>query len=125
MPNELTPPLDERRVAAWIGKALQIEGRITSREDLTIDGEVKGAIELGEHSLTIGAGAAVTADLAAKSITISGAVTGNVVATDRVDLQMTGSVDGDIVTPRLFMADGATIRGKLEIQGRNVGRPVL
>ena len=118
MPNERTPPLDERRVAAWIGKALQIEGRITSREDLIIDGEVKGAIELGEHSLTIGAGAAVTADLAAKSIIISGAVTGNVVARDRVDLQTTGSVDGDIIAPRLFMADGATIRGKLEIQGR-------
>ena len=118
MPNEPIPPLDERRVAAWIGKALQIEGRITSREDLTIDGAVKGVIELGDHNLSIGAGAAVTADLTAKSITISGAVTGNVVASDRVDLQMTGSVEGNITTPRLFMADGATIRGWLAIQGR-------
>src|ERR1017187_620622 len=102
MSNEPTRPIDERRTAAWIGKALQIDGRIASREDLTIDGEVKGSIELGEHSLTIGAGAAVTADLAAKAITISGTVTGNVVATDKVDLQATGSVHGDIVTPRLF-----------------------
>jgi cytoskeletal protein CcmA (bactofilin family) len=118
MSNEPTRPFDERRTAAWIGKALQIDGRIASREDLTIDGEVKGSIELGEHSLTIGTGAAVTADLAAKTITIGGTVTGNVVATDKVDLQSTGSVHGDIVAPRLFMADGATIRGKVHIQGR-------
>ncbi len=117
MPNEPTPPFDERRTAAWIGKALQIEGRITSREDLRIDGEVKGVIELGEGSLIIGVGAAVTADLAAKTITISGAVTGNVVATDKVDLQTTGSVDGDIVAPRLFMAEGAIIQGKVQVQG--------
>ena len=120
MPNQPTPPPDERRTVAWIGKALRIEGRITSRENLTIDGEVEGTIELGEHSLTIGTGAAVTADLVAKTITISGAVTGNVVATDRVNLQTTGSVDGDIVAPRLFMADGAMIRGKVEIQGNKV-----
>ena len=117
MPNEPTPPVDERRTAAWIGKALRIEGRITSKENLTIDGQVEGTIELGEHNLSIGAGAAVTADLVAKTITISGAVTGNVVATDKLDLQTTGSVDGDITAPRLFMADGATIRGKVEITG--------
>lgn len=124
MPNEptATPPFDERRTAAWIGKALSIEGRITSRENLTIDGQVEGTIELGEHSLTIGAGAAVTADLTAKSITIGGAVTGNIVAADRVDLQATGSVDGDIVAPRLFMADGAVIKGKVDIRG-NKGAP--
>ncbi len=122
MPNQPTPPVDERRTAAWIGKALRIEGRITSRENLTIDGEVEGTIELGEHSLTIGAGAAVTADLVAKTINISGAVKGNVVATDNVNLQTTGSVDGDIVAPRLFMADGAMILGKVEIRG-NKGSP--
>jgi cytoskeletal protein CcmA (bactofilin family) len=117
MPNQPTPPVDERRTAAWIGKALRIEGRITSDENLTIDGQVEGTIELGEHNLNIGAGAAVTADLIAKTIIISGAVTGNVVASDNVDLQSTGSVDGDIKAPRLFMADGAVIRGKVEILG--------
>jgi cytoskeletal protein CcmA (bactofilin family) len=118
MPNEPTPPFDERRTAAWIGKALRIEGRITSAENLTIDGQVQGTIELGEHSLTIGAGAAVTADLAAKSIVIGGRVIGNIVATDGLSLQATGSVEGDIVAPRLSMADGATIKGKVEIRGK-------
>jgi cytoskeletal protein CcmA (bactofilin family) len=120
MPNERTPAdraQDERRTNAWIGKALRVEGRIVSQENLTIDGQVEGTIEVGDQSLIIGAGAAVTADLTAKTITISGAVTGNIVASDKVDLTATGSVEGDIVTPRLFMADGAVIRGKVEVRG--------
>src|SRR5882762_9860945 len=80
------PTFAERRVAAWVGKALRVEGRIVSSEDLTIDGSVEGAIELGNHSLTIGAGAAVKADLTAKIVTISGSVTGSVRATEMVDL---------------------------------------
>src|SRR5690242_1494966 len=93
-------PADERRTAAWVGKCLRIEGKIVSSEDLTIDGEVDGTIEVGNKSLVIGSGATVRADLNAHSITISGAVTGNVKAADRVSLRATGSVEGDIVTPR-------------------------
>ncbi len=121
MANEVTPPVDERRTAAWIGRALRIEGRIFSQENLTIDGEIDGTIELGDHNLTIGAGAAVKADLTAKTITINGAVTGNVLATDRVHLQATGSVDGDITTPQLLMADGAVIKGKVDVSGNKSG----
>jgi cytoskeletal protein CcmA (bactofilin family) len=112
--TDISSQITERRVAAWVGKALRVEGRIVSAEDLTIDGAVEGSIELGNHSLTIGAGAAVTADLSAKIITISGTVTGSVRATEMVDLRATGSVDGDISAPRFAMADGATARGRIE-----------
>ena len=113
------PPADnttlaERRVAAWVGRSLRVEGRIISSEDLTIDGSVEGSIELGNHSLTIGANAAVKADLTAKTITISGAVTGAVRASEKVELHATGSVEGDISAPRFVMADGATVRGRIE-----------
>src|SRR5437763_7480330 len=107
MQNYINAPADERRVAAWIGKALRVEGRIVSQEHLTIDGQVEGTIEVGDHSLMIGPGAEVKADLTAKTITVSGAVTGNLTAHERVVLQPTASVDGDIVTPRLTMAEGA------------------
>ncbi len=63
---------DERRMAAWIGKSLLVQGKIVSTEDLTIHGGVEGTIELGDHSLTIGDGAAIKADLVAKIIHISG-----------------------------------------------------
>src|SRR5579859_1325475 len=113
MANEPNAPTDERRVAAWIGRALRIEGRVVSEENLTIDGQVDGTIEVGNHNLTIGAGAAVKADLKAKTISVSGAVTGNLTATEAIDLRPTASVDGDIATPKLLMADGAVIRGKI------------
>ena len=96
MATDPNAPVDERRVAAWIGRALRIEGRIVSNENLTIDGQVEGTIEVGNHTLTIGAGAAVKADLSARSIMIS------------------GTVNGDIVAPRLVMDDGAIVSGKVE-----------
>jgi cytoskeletal protein CcmA (bactofilin family) len=120
--TETSSRFTERRVAAWIGKALRVEGRIVSTEDLTIDGQVEGSIELGDHSLTIGDGAAVTADLTAKVITISGSVTGRVRATEMVDLRATGTVDGDITAPRFVMAEGATARGKIEAGVRKIGQ---
>jgi cytoskeletal protein CcmA (bactofilin family) len=117
MANGINAPADERRTAAWIGKALRIEGRIVSQEHLTIDGQVDGTIEVGDHSLMIGPGADVKADLIAKTITVSGAVKGNVTATERVVLQPSASVDGDIITPRLSMADGAVVKGKVDARG--------
>jgi cytoskeletal protein CcmA (bactofilin family) len=111
-------PATERRMAAWVGKALLIQGKITSTENLTIDGRVEGTIELGDHSLTIGAGASVEADLVAQTIVVSGAVVGNVLATVKVDLQATASVKGDIEAPLIVMADGALVVGKVDAQGR-------
>ena len=108
---------NERRVVAWIGKSVRIEGKVISEEDLTIDGHVDGSIELGNHSLSIGPAAAISADLLAKNITISGAVKGNVKAVERVDLQATGSVEGDVTAPRLKMADGAVVAGKVDVGG--------
>ena len=120
-PSEPDALLDERRMAAWIGKSLVVRGKVVSTEDLTIDGRVEGAIELGDHSLTIGIGAAIEADLVAQRIIICGAVTGNVLANETVDLRATGSVDGDISTPRFVMAEGATIKGRVDASGRKHG----
>jgi cytoskeletal protein CcmA (bactofilin family) len=108
----------ERRMAAWVGKALLIQGHITSTENLTIDGRVEGTIELGDHSLTIGAGASVQADLVAQTIVVSGAVAGNVKASVKVDLHATASVTGDIASPLLVMADGAVVTGTVNVTGR-------
>ena len=109
------PPATERRLAAWIGKAVRVEGKVISSEDLTIDGDVEGSIEMGNCSLTIGPGSAIKADLAARTITISGAVVGNVKATERVELREAASVTGDITTPKFLMIDGATVSGKVAV----------
>lgn len=106
--------VDERRVTAWIGQGVVVEGKITSAQDLRIDGKVEGTIAVGNHSLIIAAGAEIKADLVARTMIISGTVRGNVTATDRIDLHATGSVTGDIRSPRLVMADGAIIKGSVD-----------
>jgi cytoskeletal protein CcmA (bactofilin family) len=116
MANDFGVPIDERRTA-WIGRSLLIEGRIVSQENLTIDGQIEGAIEVGDHNLVVGASATVKADLIGKTVTVSGAVTGNVTASEKVVLQPSATVEGDITTPRLMMADGATVRGKVDARG--------
>jgi cytoskeletal protein CcmA (bactofilin family) len=112
--NDQKKLADERRVAAWIGKAVRVEGKVISSEDLTIDGDVEGSIEVGDHDLTIGTDAAVKADLLARTIIISGNVVGDVMATEKLDLKASGSVEGDITTPRFAMAEGATVTGKVK-----------
>jgi cytoskeletal protein CcmA (bactofilin family) len=114
--------VDERRATAWIGQSVVIEGRITSSQDLRIDGKVEGAIEVGDHLLTVGAGAAVKANLVARSILISGSVIGDVTATERLDLKATGSVEGDISAPRLVMVEGAFVKGKVDASGTRAKR---
>jgi cytoskeletal protein CcmA (bactofilin family) len=118
MPPQDTPrpgsAAEERRVTAWIGQGVVVEGTITSSQDLRIDGRVDGTIEVGGHGLILGANAAVKANLVARSILISGNVTGNVTATDRLELHATGSVQGDVRAPRLVVADGAVINGKVD-----------
>ena len=105
---------DERRETAWIGQGVVVEGRITSSQDLRIDGRVEGSIEVGDHMLIVGARAAVKANLVAKSIVISGTVVGNVTATERLELQATGSVEGNISSPRLVMVEGAIAKGMVD-----------
>ncbi len=111
-------PLHERRLAGWIGRSVRVEGKVISTEDLTIDGHVEGSIELGDQSLTIGPSATITADLVATNVTISGAVMGNVRAREQLDVRATGSVVGDIVAPRLVMAEGAVITGQVDVADR-------
>src|SRR4051794_14050816 len=113
----LRSEVDERRATAWIGQGVVVEGRITSSQDLRIDGRVDGTIEVGDHVLMIGARAAVKADLVAKSILISGTVIGNVTATDGLDLEATGSIEGDISSPRLVMVEGAVVKGRVDASG--------
>jgi cytoskeletal protein CcmA (bactofilin family) len=107
----------ERRQVAWIGQSVAIEGRITSRQDIRIDGQVQGTIEVGQHELVLGPGSEVKADVNARSVLIGGNVEGNVTATERVQVQSTGVLLGDVVAPRLIIQDGGMLRGKADIAG--------
>ena len=118
-PAIVSRPLDERRVVAWIGKSVVIKGNLISAEDLTIDGRVEGTIELRDHGLTIGAEADIQADIFAKTVTVRGTVTGKITASDKVSVAETGAIEGDIISPRLAMADGAVVRGRVDTLSRD------
>jgi len=105
----------DQRALTGIGKSLVIKGDISSAEDLTIDGRVEGTIALGENTLTVGVDAIIEADLTAQTIIISGTVTGKVAATARIEIQETGSADGDITAPRMAVRDGAYLHGRIDI----------
>jgi cytoskeletal protein CcmA (bactofilin family) len=105
-----------------IGKSIVIKGELSGGEDLTIEGQVEGKIELKDHSLTIGPNGRIRATVFAKSVIVLGEVLGNVTATDKVDLRDKGSVDGDIISPRVAIAEGAHFRGSVDMK-RSVTAP--
>jgi cytoskeletal protein CcmA (bactofilin family) len=107
-------PVEERRTVAWVGKSVIFKGTLISSEDMTIDGQVEGTIEIRDQGLTIGPDADIRADIVAKTITIHGTVIGNIRATDKVDIRETGRIDGDLVSPRISLADGALVRGRVD-----------
>jgi cytoskeletal protein CcmA (bactofilin family) len=106
----------ERTPAVNIGKSVVIKGELSGSEDLTIEGQVEGKIELRQNVLTIGANGKIKAQVFAKAVIILGEVTGNVTATEKVDIRDNGSVDGDIAAPRVAIAEGAHFRGSIDMQ---------
>jgi len=98
-----------------LGKSVFIKGELSGSEDLTLTGQMEGSIKLPGHTLTIGSHADIKAEISAKAVVIMGAVTGNVTAGDRVEIQATGSITGDVVSPRLAIADGGCLRGKVQM----------
>jgi cytoskeletal protein CcmA (bactofilin family) len=110
------PQRGMEKSAVNIGKSVVIKGELNGSEDLTIEGQVEGKIELRQNILTIGPNGRIKAQVFAKSVIILGEVTGNVTATDKVDIRDNGSVDGDIAAPRVGIAEGAHFRGSIDMQ---------
>ena len=99
-----------------IGKSVVIKGELSGSEDLTIEGQVDGRIDLKGNVLTIGPNGKIKAEIFAKSVVVLGEVTGNVNASEKVDIRDNGSVDGDIASPRVAIAEGAHFRGSVDMQ---------
>ena len=106
-----------------IGKSVVIKGELNGSEDLTIEGHVEGTIQLRDHVLTIGPNGRIKAQVFAKSVIVLGEVTGNVTASDKVDIRDNGSVDGDIIAPRVAIAEGAHFRGSVDMQRKGGQQP--
>src|SRR6266404_3639073 len=110
-----TPEPDSSRGQASIGKAVKINGQIYSKEDLYVDGDVEGTIELQEHRLTIGPNGKVHSTVKAREVVVLGTIQGNLDARDRLEIRKDARLVGDIKTARIIIEDGAYFKGSIDI----------
>jgi cytoskeletal protein CcmA (bactofilin family) len=115
-PSASEPRAQLGRDMVNIGKSVVIKGELSGSEDLTIEGHVEGRIDLKDNVLTIGPNGKIKAEVFAKAVVVLGEVTGNVTASEKVDIRDNGSVDGDIASPRVAIAEGAHFRGSVDMQ---------
>ena len=111
---------------ANIGKSIEIKGDLTGKEDLVIEGTVEGRVELPEAQLTVGANGSIQAEVRAKSVVVIGKVSGDIHGTDRIEIQSTGVVQGDVTAPKLVVAEGAVLNGNIQtgaVQGASAAKP--
>ena len=97
-----------------IGSSIVIDGEISGDEDLIIEGTVKGKIALRQSLFVEGSGV-IEADIETANVEVSGHVTGNISATEKVELKADCKVVGDIRSPRILIADGAVFKGSVDM----------
>jgi cytoskeletal protein CcmA (bactofilin family) len=98
-----------------LGESLIVHGELSGNEDLAIEGQFEGTINLQGHCLTVGADGQVKAEIHAGRVLIQRAVNGNITARDRLEIRKTGQVVGDLVSPGISIEDGAYFKGSIEI----------
>lgn len=108
------------RDAAVLGPSIHVNGELRGAEDLIIEGEVIGSIQLAEHCLTIGGNGKVKAEIYAHTVFVDGSVEGDVYGSDRVVIRKSGSIQGNVVSPRVSLDDGGRIKGTMEMDPERV-----
>jgi cytoskeletal protein CcmA (bactofilin family) len=118
LPQESAPhktPLPSQKPSV-IGPTISINGNVTGEEDLLIEGSVEGKVEFKQHSVTIGEMGRIKADIYGRSITIDGKVEGNLFGTEQLTVRRTGTVRGNIVSPRVALEDGCSFKGNIDMR---------
>jgi len=102
-----------------IGSSFSFKGEITGEEDLTVQGQVEGTIDLKKNHVTIGRTGRIKADVYGRSITIEGEVQGNLFGDERIVLRQSGVVRGDISAPAINLEDGAKFKGNIDMDSKD------
>ena len=107
------------RATCYLGPGLHIKGEITGNEDLKLDSRVEGLVSIGGFRLTVGPSAHVVADIVAREAVISGEVTGDIRAFDRIEIKKSAAIVGDLSTGKIVIEEGAYFKGGIEIGTKN------
>jgi cytoskeletal protein CcmA (bactofilin family) len=117
-------PSTMAREAAVIGPSIHIDGDVRGEEDLLIEGEVNGTVQLKNNSLTIGPQGKVRADVYAHTIYVDGFLEGDLYGSERVHIRKSAQVRGNVTSPRVSLEDGAKFRGSIEMDPQAVQNAV-
>ncbi|MFO7566221.1 MAG: polymer-forming cytoskeletal protein [Enhygromyxa sp.] len=110
---------DDESGETVVGPAISIRGRIEGEEDLRVEGRVEGSISLTE-TLYVEPGGVVLAQVEARDVVISGILIGDVSAANSVTLNKNAKLVGNISAPRVIIADGASFRGDVVMEGEDL-----
>jgi len=109
---------------AVIGRSIQINGDVKGDEDLMIEGDVSGTVELKNSALTIGKEGKVKADIHARSISVDGTTDGDLFASESIAIRATAVVRGNLIAPRISLEDGASFKGSVEMDQKAVEKAI-
>lgn len=109
------PSANRRRETAVIGASIQIDGHLRGQEDLIIEGEVNGTVNLASHTLTIGNQAKIKANVFAHTVFVDGTMEGDLYGAEQVLIRKTARMKGNITSPRVSLEDGASFKGSIEM----------
>jgi len=119
-PTVKAPASTGRRDVAVIGRSIRIDGDLRGEEDLLIEGDVTGTVQLRNNTLTIGSEGKISANVYAKSVTVDGLMQGDIFASERVCIRKSAQVNGNVTAPRVSLEDGAKFKGSIEMDPAEV-----
>jgi len=114
--SQSSPQNSNNSGSAAIGMSIRIRGDVTGDENLIIQGEVDGTINVIGHNVTISKTGKVKANIKAKQIIVEGVLSGDMIGEEKVIIRQTGNVHGNIVAPRVTLEDGALFKGSIEME---------
>lgn len=103
------------QVQATIGRSIVLKGELSANEDLVIEGQFDGNVNLQDHCLTVGTNGRVKAEISARQVIIYGSVNGNVSAREKIEVRRTGNVTGDLKSASVSIEEGAYFKGSIDI----------
>ncbi|MGH9405994.1 MAG: bactofilin family protein [Terriglobia bacterium] len=101
--------------ATYLGGSVVLRGELSADEDLTIEGQFEGSLNLQSHCLTVGPHGQVKADITARQVAVSGKLNGKINAQEKIEIRRTGNVVGDLVSAGVAIEEGAYFKGSIEI----------
>ncbi|MGB2928982.1 MAG: polymer-forming cytoskeletal protein [Desulfobacterales bacterium] len=120
-PSHVPAPVEGKTI---IGEQIIIDGAIRGKEDLLIEGSVKGRIEVEMHHLTVGPKGQVEAEIQAANVTISGRLVGNINAAGKVKITKDADFNGEITAKSISVEDGAYLKAVIELKREPPKKPV-